>query len=182
LVKESVVADILIMGMMRLPSSDYLELSYLVPTTLVSSRNGGNESAKIALVMKCANYLERSQFAEFWLELNANSDSKTIFDSVHSFESNIRSYILGNISETFQNISRSVLLKLLGFDVDGSNTILEQFLSSSNNSDVEYTIKTDRIEFIVKDKNVEKISKKNELSLKTEDLFVLVSTIRNSSV
>lgn len=122
LVNVQNISQILILSLMHLPSTDYLSLSYLVPSTIANS-------SAIATIAICANHLERGNFADFWKEYNRSTD---VFSSVSGFVSAMRNFILNSLGSTFKNIPVSQFCELL--DLQVSN--FEDFISLSKTLEV----------------------------------------------
>ena len=57
----NLIADILLLGVMRLPSTDYLSLSYIVPVKYRPDKNASTQT--IANLVKA---LEQGQYSQFW--------------------------------------------------------------------------------------------------------------------
>jgi len=114
--KTDIISDILVLALMRLPSTDFLSLSYLVPGKLATV------SPKIKLIQKCADHLERAQYKEFWAEYLIAPHA--VFSGAIGFEQTIRQIILNNIGETFRNISKAQLCPMLGFESSSLSSFL----------------------------------------------------------
>ena len=84
IINVDAVTNILALSLMRLPSSDYLAISYLVPR---SAKITG--SAAVRSLTKLADHLERAQFVEAWAEIAA---SGAAFGSVKGFEAAVKSF------------------------------------------------------------------------------------------
>eukprot|EP00597_Dinobryon_sp_UTEXLB2267_P018168 CAMPEP_0201104910 /NCGR_PEP_ID=MMETSP0812-20130820/42044_1 /ASSEMBLY_ACC=CAM_ASM_000668 /TAXON_ID=98059 /ORGANISM="Dinobryon sp., Strain UTEXLB2267" /LENGTH=150 /DNA_ID=CAMNT_0047364355 /DNA_START=135 /DNA_END=587 /DNA_ORIENTATION=- len=85
---------------MRLPSNDFLSLSYLIPTRL-------STNPKIQHIMQCADLLQRANFARFWNEVFNTLVSN--FNEVNGFAESIRVFVLKSLSYTFKSITLSAL-------------------------------------------------------------------------
>jgi hypothetical protein len=105
-VKPEFVGKVLILSLMRLPSSDFISLTYLIPTSL-------NGNANIVTIQKCADSLERGKFREFW-ELFVSSND--LFGEVNGFVDSIRLFIVSNLRDTFKNIPKVLFQEQLGLD------------------------------------------------------------------
>lgn len=103
--KLEFVCNSLILALMKLPATDFLALSYLIPTSIVND-------AKISLIRKCANLLERGKYLEFWEEFVSAPD--TLFSPAAGFVEAIRHFILSSLSETFKSINRATFQEQLG--------------------------------------------------------------------
>jgi len=110
--KPDVTAEVLVLSLMRLPSTDFLALSYLLPGKLAAN-------AKIKQIQKCADYLERAKYQEFWAEYT--SSAQPLFASAVGFEQAIRQFIISCVSDAFRNMQKPLLMQLLGFESDSSN-------------------------------------------------------------
>jgi hypothetical protein len=107
LVKVDIVSNILLLSLMRLPNTDFLALSYLIPTKLLANSN-------IVLIQKCADLLERGKFNQFWEEYVSGPQS--LFVQAENFVHAIRLFILSNLRDTFKNISKALFMQQLGLN------------------------------------------------------------------
>ena len=177
----AVVADVLVLGLMQLPSTDFFELSYLVPTRLLPQSKGEQTDAikagvaTVGVVLKGAALLEQAKNTEFWAFLSETAEAKQIFCGVTGFEAAVRGYILANIAESFRNIKKDLLLSLLGFT--NAEAAADTFLAQAAAVDQAATAAAPGVvTFVVKvaaDSN-----KKSELDLKVNDMLKLVEHIR----
>lgn len=108
-IKIDFVCNSLVLTLMRLPSTDFLSLSYLIPTSIV-------QDPKIQLVKKCANLLERGKFLEFWEEYTSPETPETLFSQAQGFVDSIRAFILSSLSQTFKNIPKEEFQQHLGLN------------------------------------------------------------------
>lgn len=115
--KMDVLTDVLTLSLMRLPSTDYLALSYLLPGKIT-------DCPKLVLIQKYAEFLEKAQYKQFWAEY---ATSKESFSRAKGFESSIRNCILMNLSVTFSAVETSTIAPMLG--LDGAE--LKSFLSNA---------------------------------------------------
>lgn len=104
LLSTEVVTKVLSLSMMRLPSTDYLVLSYLVSGQALSS------DPSLVTLHSASDLLETGKFSAFWA---LRGDNKTIFDATN-FDQSIREYIIKNVSSTFKNMSSQMLCDMLG--------------------------------------------------------------------
>jgi hypothetical protein len=111
------VTDVLLLSLMRLPSTDYLALSYLLPGKIT-------DCEKLTLIQKFAEFVEKAQYSNFWAEY---AKSSPLVAHAVGFENALRNAIVQNISNTFRDIETSVLAPMLGLDGEALNS----FLSSS---------------------------------------------------
>jgi len=174
-----VVADVLVMGLMQLPNKDFFELSYLIPTKLLPQPKGDKSEeslsnvAKVTIVTKCADMLERAQYTEFWAELASNESSKAAFN-IPGCDAAIRAFILNNISTAFRNIKRSLLYSLLGFS--NNEAPGAAFVSSAAGVDAAAT-NADTVTFVSTGTG----TLKNALSMQVGDMLQLVDFLRASN-
>ena len=180
-----VVCDILVLGLMQLPKTDFFELSFLIPSKyLPQSKAEKTEEAlafiaQVSTVTKCANLLEQAQYNEFWAELSSNEAAKNIF-SFHNCQSSLRTFILNNVSNAYKNISKTLLLGLLGYTND-QNAFTTFINSNSKVVDLSQTSgDNDVINFIENASNNNNKTKKSELSLRVTDMLNIVSSIRGA--
>jgi CSN8/PSMD8/EIF3K family len=104
-VKLDAVVNVMVLSLMRLPSTDFLALSYIVPGKLPLQ-------PKLKQVQKFADLLERAEFLKFWEEYSAPEQSITA--PAVGFADFIRSFIMSNTRDTFRNISKDLLQQFLG--------------------------------------------------------------------
>lgn len=114
--KLDVITDILVLSLMRMPSTDYLALSYLMPGGKVTSE-------KLALLQKYAELMEKSQYKEFWAEYAVSGAS---FANAVGFEGAVRECIVLNTSCTFRDVDMGVLAPMVGLE----GAALKAFLAS----------------------------------------------------
>lgn len=122
LANADVIANTLVLSMMRLPRNDLLMLSYLVPPKVISS------SPKIALVQKCTEEMEAARFADFWAVLASSPVAAETFQAA-GFREAIRNVITEIVQATFRTITASMLQDMLGFS---SSSELSSFCASSS--------------------------------------------------
>jgi hypothetical protein len=104
LLSTEVVTKVLSLSMMRLPSTDYLVLSYLVSGKALTT------DPALATLHAASDLLETGKFSSFWA---LRGDNKDIFDATN-FDQSIREYIIKNVSSTFKNMSTTMLCGMLG--------------------------------------------------------------------
>lgn len=117
-VKLDVVVNLMVLSLMRLPSTDFLALSYIVPGKLPLQ-------PKLKQVQKFADLLERAEFMKFWVEYAASDMSITA--PADGFLDLIRAFIMNNTRDVYRNISKELLQQFLNFDA----TEIEAFCKSS---------------------------------------------------
>lgn len=104
--KPDVICNVLILALMRLPSSNFMSLVFLVPPKLLNDN-------KISLVFVCAELLERGKYTEFWEEyINAQN----VFKAAVGFVDAIRKIILSNLRSTFVAVPKSLFAQQLGLN------------------------------------------------------------------
>lgn len=118
--KLDVIVEVLVLSLMRLPSTDFLAMSYLVP--------GGNKSLstandKLVLVQKYAELLEKSLYKEFWAEF---ATSGSTFSNAVGFEGAMRQCIVLNMSLAFRDVSMEVLVPMMGLGPDALQAYLKE--------------------------------------------------------
>ena len=182
-IKAFIVADVLVLGLMQLPNTDFFELSYLIPTILLPRVKGGEKSEEveagvkaISVVVKGAKQLEQAQFTSFWSDIKMDTDNQSPFLSVCGFEDAIRSYILTNITNIYKNMSKAQLMSLLGYEDETSAMIFlnarDALAASANNTG-------EMIAF--KQNEAAAASKKGELNLNIGDMLKFVESIRQNN-
>lgn len=118
--KLEIIVEVLVLSLMRLPSTDFLALSYLVP--------GGNKppsaaNEKLVLVQKYAELLEKSLYKEFWAEF---ATSGSTFSLAVGFEGAMRQCIVLTMSLAFRDVSMEVLAPMVGLGPDALQAYLKQ--------------------------------------------------------
>lgn len=104
--KIEFVSSVLILSLMRLPSTDFLALTYLIPTKVVSHES-------VTRIKKCADALERGKFHQFWEEYVG---SQAIFAQANGFVDSIRLFILSNLRDTFKTMPKNLFQQQLGLN------------------------------------------------------------------
>lgn len=107
IMKVDFVCQVLVLSLMRLPSTDFLALSYLIPSSLTSNSN-------VMLIQKCADLLERGKFHQFWEEYV--TAPQTLFSQANGFVDFIRLFILSNLRDTFKTIPKNMFQQQLGLN------------------------------------------------------------------
>lgn len=98
------IAKALALALMRLPATDFLLCSYLIPERITS------EAPALPLV-ELANRLETCQFQAFWAELGA---AREHVNAASGFDDAIRDYVLSVVKLTYQVIDLQYLAEILG--------------------------------------------------------------------
>mmetsp|Transcript_100464 Transcript_100464/g.216668 ORF Transcript_100464/g.216668 Transcript_100464/m.216668 type:complete len:218 (-) Transcript_100464:48-701(-) len=144
-----IVAKVMVLSLMRLPSSDYLALSCLAAGR-TSARN-----SKCQEIQTYAEMLESGRFKEFWTA--RNSGSNIITNS--KFDESIRSFIISTVGLTFQNIKVTQLSEMLGLsasethafaagkcEINGENAVFNVAAQSSRSaSEVESNLRLEEV-------------------------------------
>lgn len=105
--KLEVVCNLLILSLMRLPSTDFIAISYMIPAKCVNHAN-------IVAIQDCANLLERGHFLEFWGQfVNA---PEGLFTAAVGFVDFIRMFILGTLRNTYTAIPKKLFAEQLGLN------------------------------------------------------------------
>eukprot|EP01071_Lankesteria_metandrocarpae_P000802 Lankesteria_metandrocarpae@DN1110_c0_g1_i1.p1 len=107
-----VVASILILAMMRLPSTDFTEALYQIPQPrLVDS--------PIADVIELESGLERCEFQAFWKKVESSEPKlKALLYSAKSFRESIRNFIAETVGFACLKISSTDFILLLDIEND----------------------------------------------------------------
>ena len=171
---------------MRLPDKDFFELSYLIPTKLLPQNKGDKSDealgnvARVSVVTKCADMLERARYAEFWSELASNEAAAAAF-SLPGCSDAIRAFRLNNTASAFRNIKRVLLFSLLGFSDNAAAGAA--FLAAS--AGVNQALSTgDVVTFMLRDAAAAGAASKkagSDLSMQVGDMLQLVESIRGSN-
>ncbi|KAH9085036.1 hypothetical protein LEN26_020771 [Aphanomyces euteiches] len=124
--QQTRAAQILVKGLMNLPSNFFLGASYLVPETLRKSKD-------IAGLLQAGQLLQTCRFPEFWqLDL-------AVAKKVPGFEAAIRSFILSTIGRSHDVVAAAfvaqqvklgekevqALVTELGWTVNGANYVVK---------------------------------------------------------
>jgi hypothetical protein len=106
IVKSEFVVRVLVLSLMRLPSSDFLSLTYMIPPSVVSNQN-------VATVQKLADLLERGKFREFWEQY---VPAQSIFSEAVGFVDAVRLFMVSNLRDTFKDMPKALFQQQLGLD------------------------------------------------------------------
>jgi hypothetical protein len=106
--KIDVVASILILSLMRLPSTDFISLNYLIPAQFVSH-------ATVVAIQEAAALLERGHYLAFWESFVVPSNN-VLFQSAVGFVDLVRLFILGNLRDTYTSIPKNLFSQQLGLN------------------------------------------------------------------
>lgn len=162
---DNMVAILLALSMMRLPSTDFLQLSYLIPSGFTS------KPAIVALI-KCADILESCKFSDFWNEIKGE-DVAPIVSQIKDFEDGIRNFMLRVISSSFKNMSKATLLNNLCLSENNADAFLK-----SSELIVASSVGGSMIEFVEQSSSNAKSAGKrqNEVSTKASELSKLMAS------
>lgn len=100
-----IVANVLVMAIMRLPGKDLLAFQLLIPLSY-------ENNAKVKAVTDCIKTLECGEFEKFWMDKNAQGD---VFQA-NGFDDAVRSFIFGNVCDTFRTIKVSAFMTMLNLE------------------------------------------------------------------
>ena len=104
--KVDFVCKVLILSAMRIPSSDFLSLTYMIPTQMVSNEN-------IVTIQKCVDALEKGKFRDFW---QLYVPTQALFADAVGFVEMVRLFIVSNLRDTFKNMPQGIFTQQLGLD------------------------------------------------------------------
>jgi translation initiation factor 3 subunit K len=104
--KADFVSKVLILSLMRLPSSDFLALTYMIPPQAQSNAN-------IVTIQKCVDSLERGRFREFWEQF---VPAQALFTEAVGFVDSVRLFIVSNLRDTFKDMPKALFQQQLGLD------------------------------------------------------------------
>ncbi|KAN0015818.1 hypothetical protein ACTFIU_005765 [Dictyostelium citrinum] len=96
------IAKMLAKALMNFPCNDFLFLSYMIPSII-------QKEEPLLKLFILNNFLETCKFKEAWTHINSHS----FFSEIPGFIDNIRNFISGVLSITYQNISITMLGELL---------------------------------------------------------------------
>lgn len=105
--KTAVVANVLGLALMRLPSTDFLSLSCLVPGKLQNKET-------LKFIFTCADHLERCKFVEFWAVRNEEG-VREILNNIKGFDQALRVFVLNSVQSVCRTVSQEKLQSMLGF-------------------------------------------------------------------
>ena len=148
--KADIVAKIMALSLMNLPSSDLLAITYLIPRKLASD-------TVIETMLKRSDLLERGQYIEFW----ESYPEGEIFSSPNFIKA-IKNFILINISDTFKSITKDHFKSALGLN----DNEITSFANDNKHIIADHS--GDSISFVPKASHTIKASKEKE----TETLVV----------
>jgi hypothetical protein len=158
------MATVLAMSLMRLPSTHFLQLSYLIP-----GKHSGD--SKIATLIKCADMLERAQFQEFWNEAK-NESVTSVLSGIKNFEESVRGFVLNVVSKTFKNIDKATLCANLGLAGNNADALLK-----ASDLVVTSSVGSNMIEFVqAATSEVKGIKKDNEIVSKIGELSKVLAS------
>lgn len=92
--KTPTVAKVLMKALMRLPQSDFLACTYLVPERVL-------DAEPISHIISVAALLERCQFREFWEALAPLATQKA---ALPDFDASVRAFMLRTLEITYQSV------------------------------------------------------------------------------
>lgn len=161
LLSIDIITQIFVLSLMRLPNTDYLALTYLVPAKFVSSQ------PKLKTISTLATLLETGKYVEFWNQYRANED----IVSNKYFPDAIRGFLLNTIRLTFHDISTELLSASLGLEVSQ----LGSFLSSSAEY---YEISGDSVVLAASEQTQK--NNKVEGNIRVEEIMRLLDTVRTT--
>lgn len=118
LLDVDIITEIFILSLMKLPSNNYLALTYLIPVKILSTNN------KLKYLTLIANLLESGKFIQFWTEYRNNEG---IITNSQAFENSIRQYIVNSVSLVFHDIQTNLLASFLGFNENEMKSYLAAF-------------------------------------------------------
>lgn len=165
--KSDLIATILCLGLMKLPSTDFLCFACLIPV-----KSQKNEPLKT--IYQCADNLERCTFAEFWE--NRNSESmKNFADSLDGFDAAIRKHIVSSLQGTYRNISVEQFNKALGLSTSESTEFVKKCDSIDNVSKDIVTFKIEASDSAIGHANVKQQSR----SLRYDETLKFLDLVKN---
>lgn len=101
------VVNILVLAMMRLPGKDLLAFQLMIPLSF-------EINPKVKLVSDIIRTVESGHFVKFWAE-RRDPAAQGIFIA-NGFDDALRSFIFGNICDTFRTIKVSVFMGMLNLE------------------------------------------------------------------
>mmetsp|Transcript_27025 Transcript_27025/g.73049 ORF Transcript_27025/g.73049 Transcript_27025/m.73049 type:complete len:214 (-) Transcript_27025:468-1109(-) len=113
-----VLAKVLLLSIMQLPSSDFKVCLHLVPERLHQN------DETISKVVSLATALETTRFSDFWAM--TAGDCKDVASMVPGFADAVRKYVLHVIGITFQRTSKAVLADALNLDSKAMDALIQE--------------------------------------------------------
>ncbi|XP_057303622.1 eukaryotic translation initiation factor 3 subunit K-like [Hydractinia symbiolongicarpus] len=107
--KETVTCQILLKALMNLPNTDFI-----LCKCLIIEQHQSFES--VNKVISLSNLLETCEFQQFWQELK-QKECQELIEGIKGFKESIKKFIASVLSITYQSISKSLLLEILGGDI-----------------------------------------------------------------
>jgi len=129
LVNPSVILQILLKALMRLPGQDFETCLYLVPGHLW----GQDEPTSIDVLLELSAFLQETKFTTFWDQL---SKQRAQLMLVQGFDEEIRRFVLETISLTYQRINKTTLMSLLHVDQLGLGLIVKEHGLQEEDGDI----------------------------------------------
>lgn len=163
------IANVLVLSLMRISNGDYLALSYILPGRLV---NGAAANATIVFIAKCADLLERCKYTAFWGE-RESAEGKALFDSFDGFDKCIRDMACKSMNKVIRNIPKELLLPMLG--LTAADTEILKSLPLLNAS----TVSANVVEMESVDLLNNKQPKSSDTLMSTGDIMSLVANLRS---
>jgi hypothetical protein len=125
IVNVRAVAQVLALALLRLPESDFLECTYLLPNEVLAEE-------PVASVVRLGELLNASKFEEFWVArrtLEALEARTLLSDEVAGFDASVRSIMSSLISALFQRAPIAVVQRLLDLQ---NRAAVEAWIAAEN--------------------------------------------------
>lgn len=106
------VARVLALALMRLPRTDMLACTYLVPVRM-------HGEAPVRAVLSLAEMLESAQYARFWRECEDDDAARGVISGVSGFLDAVRDFVAVTIEKTYTAVPRDAAAALLSLPADG---------------------------------------------------------------
>jgi len=103
-------SETLFLALMSLPSTDFLQSTYLIPEKTLSEE-------PVVSICKLATHLELARFKAFWTETEQNAALRPLLDKLPRFSARIRQFIIGVLSATYQTIGVETLCEAVNCTV-----------------------------------------------------------------
>eukprot|EP00010_Vexillifera_abyssalis_P007822 CAMPEP_0201544540 /NCGR_PEP_ID=MMETSP0173_2-20130828/1174_1 /ASSEMBLY_ACC=CAM_ASM_000268 /TAXON_ID=218659 /ORGANISM="Vexillifera sp., Strain DIVA3 564/2" /LENGTH=225 /DNA_ID=CAMNT_0047952695 /DNA_START=27 /DNA_END=704 /DNA_ORIENTATION=+ len=119
--QTNIVQNILILAMMQLPSTHFLQCTYLLPS---------EKDASLTAILTLQTLLESAQFEKFWSTVDHD-----MVKHIPSFETSIQKYIIRTLSITFQKIRCDQFSKAVNVTDQSALSALVEANSLTKNDD-----------------------------------------------
>lgn len=127
---EEKIGQACMLAMVQHPNTDFLALTYMIPTTVMSRE-------PCASIRSCVDLLDACQFTEFWeqLETLKSFEQEAIANVAKQSVVQLQSSILEVLSRTYREAPADVVIKALNVDSLNAVTAMKHSAVESVSSD-----------------------------------------------